>query len=105
MVELRDRRDGIAAMLGDGLVSVEAAKAQARRLTDEISEVEREIAKAVGSSPLAKVVGTGDLVATLSGLTFAEFREIVRALAVVRILPAGKGVRFNPSQVEISWLA
>jgi DNA invertase Pin-like site-specific DNA recombinase len=102
-VELRDRRDGIASMLGDGLLTVEAARVQARKLTDQIEALEREISAASDASPLAELLSAEDAVGAVRALTPKSARELVRWLMVVRILPAGKGVRFSPEQVEITW--
>jgi hypothetical protein len=101
--ELRRRRDGLAALLADGLLGVEAAREQARKLSDRIGELEREIDAATGHSPLVGVIGAEDVRATLEALPLPRLREIVRTLCDVVILPAGKGVRFSPDQVRIDW--
>lgn len=105
VVELRDRRDGLAAMLAEGLLTAEAVRVQAQRLTGQIDGLERAIAAATGSSPLAAVVGVEDVAEALSDLPLLELREILRTLMRVRILPAGKGVRFSRDQVEVTWLS
>jgi hypothetical protein len=90
-------------MLGEGLLTVEAARVQARKLTDQIEALEREIAAASDASPLAELLSAEDAVGAVRALTPKSARELVRSLMVVRILPAGKGVRFSPEQVEITW--
>lgn len=101
--ELRQRRDGLAAMLADGILSPEVVKVQARRLTDQISGLEREIDAATGASPLAAVIGSTDVRERLDSLPLLTVREIIRTLCEVVILPAGKGIRFAPEQVRIDW--
>jgi len=103
VVELRERRDGLASLLADGLLTPGAVRTQAQRLTDQISDLERAIEAAIGTSPLARVVDSGEVAATLERLTLLEMRKVIRELMDVRILPAGKGVRFNPEHVAIRW--
>ena len=103
VVDLRERRDGLASLLADGLLTPAAVRTQAQRLTDQISDLERQIEAAIGTSPLARVIDSGDVDAALKALSLLEVREVIRALMDVRILPAGKGVRFDPKHVEIAW--
>lgn len=103
VVDLRERRDGLASLLADGLLTPAAVRTQAQRLTDQISDLERQIEAAIGTSPLARVVDSNDVSAALDRLTLLELREVIRELMTVRILPAGKGIFFDPQQVEIEW--
>jgi len=103
VVELRSRRDGLASLLADGLLTPEAVRTQAQRLTDEIGDIERQVDAATGTSPLAVVVDSDDVAAALDRLPLLDLREVIRALFVVRILPSGKGVRFDPEHVHIEW--
>jgi site-specific DNA recombinase len=103
VVELRERRDGLASLLADGLLSPEAVRVQAKRLGGQIDSLERQIEAALGASPLAEVVGEDDVAAALDRLPLLKVREVVRTLCDVVILPAGKGVRFSPDQVRIEW--
>jgi site-specific DNA recombinase len=100
---LRDRRDGLAALLADGLLTPDAVRTQAKRLADQIGDLERQIEAATGSSPLASLVDVEDVAATFDALPVKTRREVVRTLLDVRILPAGKGIRFTPEQVELVW--
>jgi site-specific DNA recombinase len=103
VVDLRERRDGLASLLADGLLTPAAVRIQAQRLTDQISDLERDIEGAVGTSPLAQVVDSGDVSAALGALSLLELREVIKELMDVRILPSGKGFRFNPEHVVIVW--
>ena len=103
VVELRERRDGLAVLLADGLLTRDAVRTQAGRLTNQIGDIERQMESAVGSSPLARVVDSGNVQAALAKLSLIELREVVKALMVVRVLPCGRGVRFSPEQVQIEW--
>jgi hypothetical protein len=103
VVEVRGRRDGLAALLADGLLSPAAVKAQAEKLTARLADLEREIDAATGSSPLAAVIGAADVRATFDSLPIRNRRQIITALATVRILPVGRGRRFSPEHVAIGW--
>jgi site-specific DNA recombinase len=103
VTELRDRRDGLAALLADGLLTPDAVRTQAKRLADQIGDLERQIDAATGSSPLAPLVDSENVATTFDGLPVKTRREVVRTLLDVRILPAGKGIRFTPEQVELTW--
>lgn len=101
--ELRERRDGLAALLAEGLLGADAVKAQAKKLGAQIDELERQIDAATNGSPLAEVVDSADVAAALDALPLLRLREVIRTLCEVVILPAGKGVRFSPEQVRIDW--
>lgn len=103
VVDLRDRRDGLAALLADGLLTPEAVRVQAQRLTDQISDHERQMQAVTGVSPLARVIDSADVLAALTQLTLLETRKVIRELVDVRILPAGRGARFSPEQVDFQW--
>lgn len=104
--DLRSRRDGLAALLADGLLSPDAVREQATRLTGEIDRLERSLAGASQvTTPLARVVGTTDPEQALARLDKKEIRAVIRALMTVRIMPSGRGVRFHPEQVSIEWRA
>ncbi|MFW5468912.1 recombinase family protein [Knoellia sp. CPCC 206435] len=103
VVELRESRDAIAAMLTDRLLSPEAARTQAIRLTAQIDDLERRIRDASGADPLARLAQASDVAAAAKRMSLRERRDAIRALMTVRILPAGKGIRFNPEHIDIEW--
>lgn len=100
---LRERRDGLAELLADGLLPPAAVRAQAERLTAEIDALELDLQAASGASPLAAVVHSEDVAAAVDRLSLRDLRSVITSLMTVRILPAGKGVRFVPEQVDIEW--
>jgi DNA invertase Pin-like site-specific DNA recombinase len=103
VTELRDRRDGLAGLLADGLLSTSAVRDQATKLTAAISELEREMMSAVGDGPLAEIVNAPDVSQIWEGLPLTAKRGVIETLMTVTILPIGKGVRFAPDQVQIDW--
>jgi site-specific DNA recombinase len=102
VVELRERRDGLAAMLADGLLSAAAVRDQAAKLTDAISTIERQMTAAT-PGPLTTLLGADDVAAVWAGLTLIAKRAVIGVLMTVTILPVGKGQRFDPEQVQIDW--
>lgn len=103
VTELRERRDGLAMLLADGLLSAESVRTQATRLGQQIGDTEREIDAGLGTSPLAPLLGAADVQDTWASLPILQQRAVIDALMTVHIEPAGKGVRFHPDQVRIQW--
>jgi hypothetical protein len=103
VVAFRDRRDGLAALLADGLLAADAVRSQAGKLTAQIDDLERQVVAATGADPLARLAQAGDVEKAVDRLSLRELREVIRVLMTVRILPAGKGIRFSPEQVQILW--
>jgi site-specific DNA recombinase len=103
LVELRDRRDGLAALLADGLLTPESVREQASRLTAKMDQLNRDIDAATGESPVNEVLAQDDVEQSFRALPLVKQREVIRLLLDVVILPAGKGARFTPEQVEIRW--
>lgn len=100
---LRDRRDGLAALLADGLLSTDAVREQAQRLSAQITDLERQIDSAMGASPLRPLVGAADVAAVWDALDVLAQRAVVDTLMVAYIDAAGKGVRFSTDQVRLVW--
>jgi DNA invertase Pin-like site-specific DNA recombinase len=102
-VDLRGRRDSLAALLADGVLSASAVAEQAGRLTRRLAEVEGCITAALGDSPAAALVGSDDVAGAWEALDVRARKQVVDTLATVRVLSAGKGVRFDPEHVQIEW--
>lgn len=102
-MDLRGRRDALAAMLADGLLSPGAVRQQAGRLSTELAQVEARIAAAVGEHPAAALAGERDVAAAWERLPLEARRAVVRVLLRPVVLPAGRGARFNPEQIRIEW--
>ena len=79
-----------------GLLTSEAVRSQAGKLTDQIDSLERQITAATGTDPLARLAQAGDVAKAVERMSLRELREAISALMIVRILPAGKGIRFSP---------
>jgi site-specific DNA recombinase len=100
-VELRDRRDALAAMLAEGLLSAAAVREQAGKLGADLAAVEGAIGAHETLNPLAGIAGADNVAEQWAALPLESKRQIIRALMDVTVIKAGKGVRFSPDQVRI----
>jgi site-specific DNA recombinase len=100
---LRERRDALASLLADGLLSHSAVREQAGRIGRELKLVTGSIEAAEGLNPVAAFVGSVDVPEVWAALPLANKRQLVRSLVDIAVLPAGKGVRFVPEQLRIEW--
>jgi len=103
--DLRDRRDALASMLADGLLSAAAVREQAGRISAELHGVENALNALDTLNPAAAIIAADDVSAAWEAQPLGVRRQIIRALADVTLLPAGKGTRFTPEQVKIEWKA
>ncbi|MCV7744785.1 recombinase family protein [Micrococcus luteus] len=101
--DLRDRRDALAELLADGLMSPTAVREQAGRLNRDLTDLEGRLAAATGSDPVVNLIQSEDVAASWEAAPVAERRRIVRTLMEVTLLPVGKGTRFAPEHVRIAW--
>lgn len=101
--DLRERRDAVGELVADGLLSPAAARTQAEKLAVQIRDAEARIGGVEQASPAAAVAQSDDPQATWNALPIRNRRGIIETLATVTLLPAGKGVRFDPEHVQIEW--
>ncbi len=101
---LRDRLDGLAALLADGTLTAGGVRAAAAPLRQRLDELERT-SPAAQSRALAELVSADDVAERWAELPLAQRREVIELLMTVTILPSGKGVRFIPEHVAIEWRA
>lgn len=97
--ELRDRRDVLAAILAEGLLSAAAVREQAGKLKAELDEIESALATTGILNPASAIIGSQDVEKAWRGQPLALKRQIIRTLMDVTVLPAGKGVRFSEAQI------
>ena len=101
--DLRGRRDALASLLADGLLSPTAVREQAAKIGKSLGEVEAAVSAAEGLNPLSAVVGAKDVAAAWEALPLAHKKQAIRWQMDITLLPAGKGVRFDPDHVQIDW--
>lgn len=101
--ELRDRREELAQLLAEGLLTATAVRSQATGLKARLETIEAEIGAALGESVAAVLATSGDVRATWEAMPLGRQRQVVDELLTATLLPAGKGVRFEPEQVRVQW--
>lgn len=102
-VRLRENRGRIVRLLSDELVTEADARDQLRSLKTKLEGVEAELDRATALDALSRFVGAEDVAASWDRTPLKDQRKIIRQLATVTLLPAGRGVRFDPEQVKIEW--
>lgn len=100
---LRSRLDQLAVDFADGAITSSQLRTASERLRGRLKAVEAGQADASRPHVLATVAGAQDVRAAWGRLSLGERRAVIDTLMTVRILPAGKGVRFSPEHVEITW--
>jgi site-specific DNA recombinase len=101
--ELRRRRDDLAGLLADGLLSASAVRERSQGLTQKINAIEDRISSVLGESPVAALTSADDVSSAWEAMPLRDRKQVVDLLMTVTILPAGKGQRFDPEQVQIEW--
>jgi hypothetical protein len=102
--DLRRRRDALAAMLAENLLSAESVRDQASRLTEALVDVERRIDAASGDSPLAALIESTDVKRDWPAQSLLARRDVIRALfESITVLPVTRGARFEPEQIAFAW--
>lgn len=98
-----DLRASRAALAADLDVDLEFAKARDRRLRDELRKVESELAKRSSTSALRAFASGREPGEVWADLDIPGRREVVRELAEVEVLPAGRGRHpFDPATVRVT---
>jgi len=103
--ELHRRRDDIADLLADGLLSRQKAREKAEVLTSEIEALTRRLDALRGDSPLTALALAESIPERWASLSItARRRAIEESGVVVRVRKMGAGRRtFDPASVEITW--
>jgi hypothetical protein len=101
---LRERREGLAALLADGTLSVTSVREQAAALSADLAKVERELTDAGRAKVLGPLVGAENVRTAWESLDTDRQRAVVDALVSVVLLSVGRGARtFRPETVLIEW--
>jgi site-specific DNA recombinase len=96
---LRERRDGIAELLADGLLAPAAARAQLEKLREQIEATEYQIDR---SSNPAQLLTEEELAAGLDALSLDRRRALVDELIEVYVGRAPRGNKgFDPATIRI----
>lgn len=102
---LRTRLDGLARLFSEGVLTETGVRQQSAELRTELAAVEAEQADAGRVDVLGPLVRPGDVAAARAAweaLDVPRRRRVVETLAVVTLLPPGRGTRtFRPETVHI----
>jgi site-specific DNA recombinase len=99
---LRERRAGIASLIGDGLMSAIDARPQLEKLREQIDAVERKLDAA--TTPAIRLTPE-ELNDNLAGLSLDRRRALIASLLTVTLLRQPVGRRgFDPQSVLIDWV-
>jgi site-specific DNA recombinase len=101
--ELRTRRDDLAGLLADGLLSASVVRERSQGLTKRINDLEDRISRVLGESPITALADAEDVEGTWGAMPLRDRKQVIDRLMTVTILPAGKGQRFSLDQVRIDW--
>jgi site-specific DNA recombinase len=101
---LRSRLDALAVDFADGDLTASQLRTATERLRARLSVVESSLADAGRVSVLGPLVGASDVEAAWGAMDTDRRRAVIDALAVVTLLPPGRGTRtFRPETVGIDW--
>ncbi len=101
--ELRERLDGLGELYADGTLTKAALREATANLKGRLADLQAKISSITGMGPLASLVSSDDIRAHWPTMNLQARRSVIDALITVTILPAGKGARFTPEQVDIEW--
>ena len=102
---LRRKLDGLAALYEEGVLTAKGVRESSERLKTQLGDIEAKLAEANGiPRAMRTIVNAADVRAAWESVDAADRREIIRALAIIRIGPPGRGaVTFNPETVSVDW--
>lgn len=100
-VALRGRLDEAAAGFADGGITGSQLRTITQRIEARLAEVESQLVGDQRARVLAQFSNPDEVSDRWDALTLDHKRSVIRAAATVTIHPAGRGVPFDPSIVEV----
>lgn len=101
---LRERLDGLAGLLADGVLTVVAVRRESGRLRNSLALVEAQLLDAGRVNVLGPLIRSDDVRAAWDALGTDRQRAVVDTLMVVVLHQVGRGTRtFRPETVQIVW--
>lgn len=101
-VALRGRLTEAAAAFADGAISAAQLRTVTERVEARLAQVATQLAGARNGSVLARLTDPSTVVDVWESLSIDYKRAVIKAIVDVRIHPTGKGIRFDPSLVEVT---
>lgn len=104
--ELRRRRDDLADLLADGVLSLAKVRQASERLSAELASIEAAMHDSVKADALTPLLTADDVAAAWHAADLAQRREVIAALMTITLLRPERGhQQFDPSMVAIAWKA
>ncbi|MBA2446228.1 MAG: recombinase family protein [Nocardioidaceae bacterium] len=100
--ELQARLDLVTDEYAEGKIGADQLRRISARLRPQI-EAQRAKARAAAPSPELAQLARPDLAGRWESLDIELKRAVIDVLMTVTILPSGRGVTFDPTQVKIEW--
>ncbi|WP_030163624.1 MULTISPECIES: recombinase family protein [Actinomycetes] len=101
---LRRRLEDLAVDYADGVLTRQQFATVNERVRGRLAQLETDIAAAGATDVVAPLLGNGDVAAAWAELSTARKRGVIDALAVITLLPPGRGTRkFREETVAIEW--
>lgn len=102
----RARLDEVAVEFANGAISVTQLRTISDVINARLKTVDDQLADAGRVNVLGDLVGANDVAKAWDSKTQDQKRAVIDALATVRLLPVGRGVRnFDPATVQFDWKA
>ncbi len=98
---VRSKLNGLAEDYAMDLIDRGQMISATARARTRLAEIDQALATAVVESPLAAVIGAGDVRAALEGASLSLRRQIVAAVAEVVIEPSRRGAGFDPTSITV----
>lgn len=89
----RARLEEIAADYEDDKITRSQFLTRTDKRRAKMAEIESQLADATEVSPLAPLIGAGDVAAAWDALTMGQQRAVIQALVTITVQPAGRGRR------------
>ena len=89
----RARLDEIAADYEDDRITRTQFLTRTDKRRAKMAAIEAQLAEATEVSPLAPLIGAGDVAAAWEALTMGQQRAVIQALVTITVRPAGRGRR------------
>ncbi|MGH3476718.1 MAG: recombinase family protein [Nocardioidaceae bacterium] len=101
---LRQRLDDIATALAEGVLMLDGARRESKRLRAELDEVEARLHEPTRAAVLMEMVEADDPARMWDALDLGRRRAVIDTLMIVTLHPTGRGTRtFRPESVGIDW--
>ena len=103
--ELRERRDDLAALLAEGVLTPAAVRTQSAKLQKQLESLQEQISTAEGGSALSALIRAENITDHWrDNMTFTQRRAIIIAGLTITIHKQKNTRQFDPENVVIAWI-